>query len=79
MENQLEAIVMSLTEEGYNVYGSTSPESIMLSFMAVNSYDMKNAILEKAKGYFFTNFGKGNVLEDFDEIAGNLDLYFRRN
>ncbi len=79
MENQLEAIVKGLTEEGYKVHGVTCPESIILSFIDVNSYRLKNTILEKAKGYFFTSFGNGNVLEEFDEIRGNLDLYYRKN
>lgn len=79
MENQLEAIVKSLTEEGYRVSGVTCPESIILSFMDVNSYSLRDTIFEKTRGYFFTSFGKGDILEDFDKIAGDLDLYYRRN
>lgn len=79
MEKKLEAIVKSLAGEGFRVHGVITPESIILSFNDVYSDDMKNSILEKAKGYFFTNFGKGNVLEDFYKRWGDLDLYFRKN
>ena len=79
MKKQLEAIVKNLADDGHQVHVVTSPESIILSFRDVNSYSLKDRILEKAKGYLVASFGKGNVLEDFDKTTGDLDLYFRRN